>query len=398
MAQGVYVKGQGVVEFPDNVDKETILQALRRKFMSGAKSAAGAGEAALAVGSSAIAEPISGLAGLLGASLPGGQGQGARYVQSVGDALSYEPSTDKGVEYMQSIANILQPVGEVIQGASQNLGDKAYSATGSPLAGAIGYSLPTAMLEGLGLKGLSIARKPVSGADLYSARMGFGKIQNFRAPDFELDPSELADVGAEVNDGFVTLYHRTTPEKAKSIQDSGRFDTKEDGVFFSTSLDGQAKDYGSGVVKVKVPASMLQLDDIFDGEAHVRVPMKKAGSIDLSQYIAKESAEQLSPKSISEKYKQSGVESSITERPNEITLQKVIVPKEARGAGVGSRFMNDLIQYADEQGKTVSLTPSADFGGNKSRLTEFYKRFGFVENKGKNKDYEISEAMYRPKK
>lgn len=31
-----------------------------------------------------------------------------------------------------------------------------------------------------------------------------------------------------------------------------------------------------------------------------------------------------------------------------------------------------------------------------SRLREFYKRFGFVENKGRDKDYEISEAMYRP--
>ena len=43
----------------------------------------------------------------------------------------------------------------------------------------------------------------------------------------------------------------------------------------------------------------------------------------------------------------------------------------------------------------VALTPSSDFGGNKSRLTEFYKKFGFIENKGKNKRYEISEAMYR---
>lgn len=78
-----------------------------------------------------------------------------------------------------------------------------------------------------------------------------------------------------------------------------------------------------------------------------------------------------------------------------LNLSKVVVPKEARGSGVGSAFMEDLVSAADKQGKTVTLTPSSDFGGNKARLEKFYKRFGFVPNKGRTKDYEISEAMYR---
>ena len=57
--------------------------------------------------------------------------------------------------------------------------------------------------------------------------------------------------------------------------------------------------------------------------------------------------------------------------------------------------MKELIDYGNSSGKPIVLTPSSDFGGNKSRLIEFYKRFGFVENKGKNKDYEISESMYK---
>ena len=75
-------------------------------------------------------------------------------------------------------------------------------------------------------------------------------------------------------------------------------------------------------------------------------------------------------------------------------MDKIIVDEKQKGTG--SKFMADLIKYADENKKTVSLTPSSDFGGSKKRLEEFYKRFGFVDNKGKNKDYEISEAMYRP--
>jgi hypothetical protein len=46
--------------------------------------------------------------------------------------------------------------------------------------------------------------------------------------------------------------------------------------------------------------------------------------------------------------------------------------------------------------QVVTLTPSTDYGASSvSRLKKFYKQFGFVENKGRNKDYEISEAMYR---
>lgn len=77
------------------------------------------------------------------------------------------------------------------------------------------------------------------------------------------------------------------------------------------------------------------------------------------------------------------------------TLSKVVVPKEMRGQGVGSDFMEELVRAADADGSVVQLTPSSDFGGNKARLKEFYKRFGFVENKGRNKDYELFEAMYR---
>ncbi len=86
----------------------------------------------------------------------------------------------------------------------------------------------------------------------------------------------------------------------------------------------------------------------------------------------------------------------ISETKDNIILDKVIVPDKSKGTG--TKFMNDLISDADSKGKTIGLTPSADFGGNKKRLNEFYKRFGFVPNKGKSKDFTISETMIRPPK
>lgn len=77
------------------------------------------------------------------------------------------------------------------------------------------------------------------------------------------------------------------------------------------------------------------------------------------------------------------------------SLSKLVVPKDARNQGVGSAFMQDLTQAADADGATLTLTPASDFGGSKNRLVEFYRRFGFVPNRGRNKDFTISDAMYR---
>lgn len=90
-----------------------------------------------------------------------------------------------------------------------------------------------------------------------------------------------------------------------------------------------------------------------------------------------------------------GIRMDAFESRGRINLNRIVVPQEARNSGAGTKAMNDLVRYADASGQTIALTPSSDFGGNKNRLVDFYKRFGFVENKGRNKDFEISESMYR---
>jgi GNAT superfamily N-acetyltransferase len=89
------------------------------------------------------------------------------------------------------------------------------------------------------------------------------------------------------------------------------------------------------------------------------------------------------------------VDFSLLQNNGKATLSKVVVPKAERGKGKGSEFMKALTEAADNDASVLALTPSGDFGGSKSRLVEFYKRFGFVPNKGRAKDFEIMEAMYR---
>lgn len=99
----------------------------------------------------------------------------------------------------------------------------------------------------------------------------------------------------------------------------------------------------------------------------------------------------------SKKWKDSGVDNFVSHRKsyNQIYLSHVKVPVDHQRRGVGSLFMRDLTQHADHIGASIVLTPSSDFGASKSRLIKFYKNHGFVENKGRNKDYTISETMYR---
>ena len=76
-------------------------------------------------------------------------------------------------------------------------------------------------------------------------------------------------------------------------------------------------------------------------------------------------------------------------------LSKIAVPKELRNTGIGSKVMNDLTDKADAEGAIIALTPDNTYGGSKTRLTQFYKRFGFVPNKGRNKDFRYRETMIR---
>jgi GNAT superfamily N-acetyltransferase len=84
---------------------------------------------------------------------------------------------------------------------------------------------------------------------------------------------------------------------------------------------------------------------------------------------------------------------------NAIELHSIIVNKEEQGEGTGSKVMQEIIAYADDNGKIVVLDPGLldkQHGTtSQSRLRKFYKRFGFIDNKGRNKNYEFRNLMIR---
>jgi GNAT superfamily N-acetyltransferase len=89
------------------------------------------------------------------------------------------------------------------------------------------------------------------------------------------------------------------------------------------------------------------------------------------------------------------VDLDIYETDKGLTLSKIVLPKEDRNKGIGSKILEDLIAYADKNNLTVGVTPDSTFGGNKNKLKSFYKKFGFLDNKGRNKDFTFRETMVR---
>lgn len=103
-------------------------------------------------------------------------------------------------------------------------------------------------------------------------------------------------------------------------------------------------------------------------------------------------------KTIAEKNSIDGKMVIFSENKKQVSVDRIIIPKGEQGKGVGTEIMNEIVSYADSVGKQMVVTPGkiTDAGTTSdARLVEFYKKFGFVENKGKNKDLSITDSMYR---
>lgn len=112
-------------------------------------------EPALTIGSGIVAEPAAGITGLVTSLIPGtAEGSGAGVAEGVRQRLTYAPKTQAGTEGLESLAKFAEPVVSAFSDTEKYMGDFAYEMTGSPTIAAAGKSLPTALLEAIGLSSL----------------------------------------------------------------------------------------------------------------------------------------------------------------------------------------------------------------------------------------------------
>lgn len=126
-------------------------------------------QAATTIATGAIAEPVAGAAGLLTAMTPGAaQGSGAGVVEQVQRNMTYQPSTQAGQQALQSVGETVSGAFNAVNEFGRDLGlpewmlkpvgDVAFDVTGSPEVATTVATLPTALAEFFGLRGLQSLR------------------------------------------------------------------------------------------------------------------------------------------------------------------------------------------------------------------------------------------------
>lgn len=79
-------------------------------------------------------------------------------------------------------------------------------------------------------------------------------------------------------------------------------------------------------------------------------------------------------------------------------LTDLYIKPEFYGKGYGSQIMIELTQFADSKKLPIVLIPESETGSNE-KLINFYKKFNFVINTGRNKNFLLAiphaKSMYR---
>lgn len=212
---------------------------------------------------------------------------------------------------------------------------------------------------------------------------------------FNLATSTVLGAGLEVAPEFIARRFRELGNKSKALDITMQeLDTAVDQLSTGRKIEVDAveKAYTGEISKKPMSEKVAAVEQYvrytetpeFKARFADKLVMDDAGNV--IQTTSKLSDH------IEQKY---GVQTYLAERKDDLYLASIKTPEDMRGQGFGTSAMNGIVKYADSVGKRIALTPSSDFGGSLPRLKEFYKRFGFIENKGKNKDYSISETFYR---
>lgn len=132
---------------------------------------AGGIEGAATIGSSLLAEPIAGIAGLSTALNPfQEEGAGGARVQQVRDALTYKPKLEGAKQALANVGEAIQPLSAAMSGQEKRLGDYVMEKTGSPELASIAHTLPSAILEMLGLSAFKGGKSAKQAGDVAQAQ------------------------------------------------------------------------------------------------------------------------------------------------------------------------------------------------------------------------------------
>ena len=126
----------------------------------------GAAETLLSVGSSAVAEPIAGYAGILSGLANQDMRKANEAIEGVRSSMTYQPKSEVGQRYLGKTGEFLQNLMTPVDWVGRKMGDVTQAVTGSPTAAGVAQSIPMGLLELAGLKGASSVTRPATRAGM----------------------------------------------------------------------------------------------------------------------------------------------------------------------------------------------------------------------------------------
>jgi hypothetical protein len=229
-----------LAQAPQELPQTSFRQRLAEMNALEAQAGQALGETAATVASGAVAEPVSGLVGLVTTPFQGLQ-QGVRNIAATQQAMTYQPRSQLGQQMLRGVGEALQPVAQPLQKASQYLGEKGFQA-GGPLLGAAGETIIPATMELAGLGSVRTARR-VAGAPIAPEAE-----QVIRAGEMRNVPVTTSDVLPPQN--FASRWMQSMYEKIPFIGGANQRQAQQ--VLRQEAVQGLADEFG------------LQLDSIGD--------------------------------------------------------------------------------------------------------------------------------------
>ena len=229
-----------LAQAPQELPQTSFRQRLAEMNALEAQAGQALGETAATVASGAVAEPVSGLVGLVTTPFQGLQ-QGVRNIAATQQAMTYQPRSQLGQQMLRGVGEALQPVAQPLQKASQYLGEKGFQA-GGPLLGAAGETIIPATMELAGLGSVRTARR-VAGAPIAPEAE-----QIIRAGEMRNVPVTTSDVLPPQN--FASRWMQSMYEKIPFIGGANQRQAQQ--VLRQEAVQGLADEFG------------LQLDSIGD--------------------------------------------------------------------------------------------------------------------------------------
>jgi len=172
----------------------------------------------------AVAYPVSGLAGIAGAVLPGPEGQGAEYVQKAQETIGGQPFTAAGRAAVTGLGAAMEPAIEAARAPGSYLAEKGVPALGiepseaTRVGGAILSGVPEAALSATGM------RAPIEGM----AGAGRAAAGAYRAAESRLArPSAPVSFGEGTPTARGPIVPEMTPEARASRLSMGAAETPE---------------------------------------------------------------------------------------------------------------------------------------------------------------------------